>query len=103
MNALKTFLVWILLGAVLGGVAASLVGPGYLTWDNTATDPSAMCNCLKTSRNTATELIQIQSIGAVIGAVLFLVLGFLVRRRSHPHPPAALPPSHGAGGPPPAA
>ncbi len=70
-----------LLGAVFGDVITMLVAPAIIAWYNSTVDASAMCNCLTTARSTATRLVQAQGAGSLIGALLFLFLGFLISRR----------------------
>jgi hypothetical protein len=90
MNALKTFLVWFFLGALLGVIAASLVAPGMLAWNNTPGEGQALCDCVKVTRSTSTDLIKAQLISGIVGAVLFLGLGALLsRRRKAPDGPTS--------------
>jgi hypothetical protein len=90
MNAFKTFLVWLLSGALIGVVVASLVAPGILAWNNTPGEGQALCDCVKATRSTATDLLKAQLIGAGTGSVLSMGLALLLRRRkSHlPAPPS---------------
>lgn len=84
MNAAKTLLNFILAGALLGVVVASWLGPNYLGWYNeTPYATQTMCNLPEVIRKTSADLISYQGIGGAVGAVLFLILGVLVVRRTH--------------------
>ena len=86
---MKGILIWILLGALLGICAASLIVPPMLGWYNEAGylaksgQPAAMVNLPEVVRYATTRLIRGQAIGGAIGAVVFFVLGlaFGGRRR----------------------
>ncbi len=78
---MKGILIWVLLGALLGVVAASFIVPPMLSWYNEAGylakggQPAAMVNLPEVVRYATTRLIRGQAIGGAIGAVVFLVLG----------------------------
>ena len=78
---MKSILIWVLLGALLGIVAASFIVPPMLSWYNEAGylskngQPAAMVNLPDVVRYTTSRLIRGQLIGGGIGAVLFFVLG----------------------------
>lgn len=78
---MKSIVIWILAGALLGGVAASFVVPPMLSWYNEAGylakggQPAAMVNLPEVVRYATTRLIRGQAIGAGIGAVVFFFLG----------------------------
>jgi hypothetical protein len=84
----KSILIWVLAGALLGGIAASFVVPPMLSWYNEAGylsqngQPAAVVNLPQVVRYATTRLIRGQAIGAGIGAVLFFVLGLAVGGRS---------------------
>ena len=96
---MRTVLVFMLVGAIVGAVVASFVVPPVLAWYNEpgAISPGSkvetLCNLPELIRYTSSRLIRGQLIGAGVGAVLFMLLGLMVRRR-----PAAttqpLPPAH---------
>jgi hypothetical protein len=94
---MKEILIWILLGALLGVVAASFIVPPMLSWYNEAGylakngQPAAMVNLPEVVRYATTRLIRGQVIGGAIGAVVFFVLGlaFGGRKRSRSAPPAS--------------
>ncbi|WP_426756562.1 hypothetical protein [Myxococcus sp. Y35] len=84
MNAAKTLLNFVLVGALLGVVVASWMGPNYLGWYNeTPYATQTMCNLPEVIRKTSADLISYQVIGGGVGAALFLVLGVLFVRRTH--------------------
>src|SRR5262245_16032280 len=77
----KGILIWVLIGALVGIVAASFVVPPMLTWYNEAgylsqgNQPAAMVNLPQVVRYATSKLILGQAIGAAIGAVAFFALG----------------------------
>jgi LPXTG-motif cell wall-anchored protein len=78
---MRKWMIFALIGAVFGDVVTMLVAPAIIAWYNSTVDASAMCNCLTTARSTATRLVQAQGAGSLIGALLFLFVGFLISRR----------------------
>ena len=95
---MKNVLIWILAGALLGGVAASFIVPPMLSWYNEAGylsqggQPAAMVNLPEVVKYATSRLIRGQAIGAGVGAVVFFVLGLVVggkSRRRVPAPPSA--------------
>ena len=104
---MKNVLIFVLLGAIFGAVAASLIVPATLAWYNEAGflsqpgggQPQALVNIPQLIHYTTSRLIRGQLIGAALGAVLFLVVGLLVGRRRHPaavSPPRPAPPAPSA-------
>ncbi len=85
---MKSILIWVLAGALLGGIAASFIVPPMLSWYNEAGylsqggQPQAMVNLPQVVRYSTSRLIRGQAIGAGIGAVVFFVLGLAVGGRS---------------------
>ena len=94
---MKGILIWVLLGALLGIVAASFIVPPMLSWYNEAGylakngQPAAMVNLPEVVRYATTRLIQGQLIGGAIGAAVFFALGLALggRRRRRAAAPAA--------------
>ncbi len=96
MGAVKTVLVFMLVGALAGAVAASFIVPPILSWYN---EPGAIasgkqvetiCNLPEMIRYTSSRLLRGQLIGAALGALLFLYPGVAtVRRRAAVAPQAA--------------
>lgn len=70
-----------LLGAVLGGGAASWAGPKFVHWY--AQPPFAMgCDCGPAMNWAMGKLVIFQGIGGALGAISLLVLAFVFGRRS---------------------
>jgi hypothetical protein len=100
MNSFKTVLVFMMMGALLGVVIASLLVPPILSWYN---EPGAiapgrqietLCNLPELIRYTSARLIRGQLIGAGVGAFLFMIPGVMtVRRRRSATAPAEVPAS----------
>jgi hypothetical protein len=83
----KTVLVFMLVGALAGAVAASLVVPPVLGW---YTEPGAItpgkavetiCDPAYMIRYTSSRLLRGQLIGAALGALLLLYPGIAAARR----------------------
>ena len=81
-------LTFMLVGALVGVVVASLVVPPVLAWYNApgAIAPGrtveTLCNLPELIRYTARRLLLGQLIGAAVGALLFLIPG-VARARRH--------------------
>ena len=98
---MKGILIWVLLGALLGIVAASFIVPPMLSWYNEAGylakggQPAAMVNLPEVVRYSTTRLMRGQAIAGLIGAALFFVLGlsFGGRRKRRAGGPAAAAPA----------
>ena len=89
----RTIALFVALGALLGAVVASFVVPPILSWYN---EPGAIspgrqietvCNLPEVIRYATSRLIRGQLIGAVVGAVVFFVIGLLVTRGRAPAGP----------------
>ncbi len=84
---MKGILIWVLIGALAGIVAASFIVPPMLSWYNEAGylsqggQPAAMVNLPEVVRYSTSRLIRGQAIGAAIGAVAFFALGLAFGRR----------------------
>jgi hypothetical protein len=99
----RTVVIFVLLGAILGAVAASLIVPPTLSWYNEAGFLSqqgpgqgqvqALVNIPQVIRYTTSRLLKAQAIGAGLGAFTFLILGSYSasrgRKRRTPAPAAA--------------
>jgi hypothetical protein len=88
-----------MVGAILGAVAASFIVPPVLGWYN---EPGAispgkqvetLCNIPELIRYTSSRLLRGQLIGAAVGALVFLFPGILSVRRRAGEASVALPPS----------
>jgi len=95
----KRALVFMMVGAIVGAVAASFIVPPVLGWYN---EPGAispgkqvetLCNIPELIRYTSSRLLRGQLIGAAIGALVFLFPGILSARRQPRGVPATVPPS----------
>jgi hypothetical protein len=87
MNGIKSVLVFMLVGALVGAVVASFVVPPWLAWYN---EPGAitpgkqvetLCNLPELIRYTSARLLRGQLIGAGVGALVFLFPGIMWARR----------------------
>jgi uncharacterized membrane protein YfcA len=89
MRAFATFL----LGAVLGTVVSAWLGPQLIHWY--AQPPFAMgCDCGPAMGWAMGKLVITESVGAGIGAVVLLVLFFVIgSRRKKAKPPAQAQPA----------
>lgn len=89
MSTMKTVAVYMMIGALLGGVVASFVVPPALAWYNKAGDIApgkqveTLCNLPELIRYTSSRLLRGQLIGAALGALLFLFPGVIAARRRH--------------------
>ena len=88
MSGVKTVLVYMMIGALAGTVAASFIVPPVLTWYNKPGNIApgrpveTLCNLPELIQYTSARLLRGQLIGAGIGALLFLFPGVMsVRRR----------------------
>jgi hypothetical protein len=101
----KGILIWVLIGALVGIVAASFIVPPMLSWYNEAgylsqgNQPAAMVNLPQVVRYATSKLILGQAIGAAIGAAAFFAIGLAIgsRRRSRARETASAPNVHGPG------
>lgn len=85
MRIVTRSLIFLLVGAVLGDLITMFIAPAIITWYNSSADPSALCNCLTTARNTSSLLLKSQAIGTGAGAFLSLVLGLMIARARRKH------------------
>jgi hypothetical protein len=96
---MKTVVIFLLLGALLGVAAASLIVPPALSWYNEpgalqkSGQVQALVNVPEVIRYTTDRLIKSQAIGGGIGAGVGLIVGLFSvsagRKRSTPAAPAA--------------
>lgn len=97
----KRLAIFALVGAFLGLLVASLLGPMWIAWYNTPAQGVAKCDCKTCVESATRSLLTGQLIGSLSGAVLALILGGVrARGRKPPAAPGATP-SPGATPPPP--
>lgn len=84
MSITKTILIFVLTGALVGAVVASLVAPGMYTWYATpgAGVSSELLNRASVIHDATQSLLRAQAIGTAVGAAVFLVFGALWARGS---------------------
>jgi hypothetical protein len=96
----KTVVIFLLAGALLGGVIASLVVPPALTWYTTpgglpeGAQVQALVQIPEVIRYATGRLMRAQAIGVAVGAVAGLIGGivFVRRKTSVPTEQIATPP-----------
>jgi uncharacterized membrane protein YjjB (DUF3815 family) len=87
MGTFRTVLVFMMIGAIVGAVVASLVVPPVLAWYNApgaikaGGNVETLCNLPDLIRYTSHRLLLGQLIGAAIGALAFLFPGVAWARR----------------------
>lgn len=81
MVLMKKLLMFVAVGALLGMVAGSFIGPKYAEGYQPPSRDAALCNCLDTARDAARAVIQVQLISAAVGAVVFLIFGVVLSVR----------------------
>ena len=97
MNGMKTVLVYLMIGALLGAVAASFIVPPVLAWYNQPGDISSshqvqtLCDLPELIRYTSSRILRGQLIGAGIGAFIFLFPGVSSARRRRVDATATVP------------
>lgn len=94
MAIVRTLFNFIVAGALLGVLAATLVFPRLSVWYNTPAT-KALCDCAETTRQTADALISAQLTSCAVGAGVGLVVGlaYLSTRRRKRVPAAVAPPA----------
>jgi hypothetical protein len=93
---MKTVTIFVLAGALLGVVAASLIAPSALSWYATpgglpeGTQIQALVQVEEVIKYATGKLIRAQTIGGGIGAVVGLIAGIAaIRKKPAPVIPAA--------------
>jgi hypothetical protein len=87
---MKTLFIWILSGALVGILAASLIAPPALSWYSApgglpkGAQIQAIVEIPEVIRYATGKLMRAQLIGAGIGAVLGAVASFMTRRPRAP-------------------
>jgi hypothetical protein len=94
---MKTAFILMLVGALIGVVAASLIVPPMLGWYSSpgglpqGAQVQAVVQIPEVIRYATSRLLMGQTIGASIGAVLGLVIYFVSKRPKAPAPPPSAP------------
>ena len=94
---MKTVLVYMMVGAILGVIVASFVVPPVLAWYNEPGQISpgkpveTLCNLPDLIRYASRRLLWGQLIGAGVGAVVFLFPGVFAMQRRRRQAEAAAP------------
>jgi Na+/H+-dicarboxylate symporter len=79
---MRTVVTWMIVGSFFGSVIATLVAPSVLQTLLASTGAKdAMCQCAELVGNTAGLLIRTQMWGGAIGAAVFPIVAWLLRRR----------------------
>jgi hypothetical protein len=84
---MKTVTIFVLTGALLGVVVASLIAPSALSWYSTpgglpeGTQIQALVQIEEVIKYATGQLIKYQTIGGAIGAVIGLIGGIAVVRK----------------------
>ena len=95
---MKTTLIFVLAGALLGVAVASVVIPPALSWYSSpgglpaGAQIQAIVQIPEVIRYSTSKLIRGQAIGAGIGAIAGLIAGVFAVRRSRPAPSPEQPP-----------
>jgi hypothetical protein len=80
MRVMKTLSILALVGAILGAIAATLVAPSAVTWyASPGGAAAALCDCAKLAHEISSQLVHIQVLGAVAGAVVFFAGGIVFK------------------------
>src|SRR5215471_16773846 len=82
MGHIKRVLIFMLSGAIVGEVIATIVAPSFITWWNTpgVGAPQAICDLPAIFHKSIHDLILGQLIGAGLGAGIAMILGVSVSR-----------------------
>jgi hypothetical protein len=82
VSTVKTLLLFVLSGALLGVLVASLIAPGAYVWYESPGSGRSQELLVREDviRATTDHLLHSQAIGAGVGALAFLVLGILLVR-----------------------
>ncbi len=104
MAAVKTVLVFMLVGAWLGGLLGTSASTQWSVWYNTPGAAGALCDCAKTTREIGHQVMTGHLAGTAGGTLAFMVLGIVFLRwrkaRAMAVVPAAAPPSASPPAPP---
>ena len=91
MAILKRLSIFMSVFALVGVVGVTAATPSVLGWYNSpGGGGGAMCNCVELARTTATNIIQTQLVGLLVGALSGLALGVFMVARQRKHDAALL-------------
>lgn len=80
-SAVKTVMLFLLSGAIVGAVVASLIAPGLYAWAATPGETTQeIISRVSVIREATSMLMKAQAIGAGIGSLAGLVTGVLLAR-----------------------
>lgn len=78
---LKTVLLLLLSGVILGAVVASLIAPALYTWSHSpGAGTQEIVSRVEVIREATSMLLRAQTLGAGVGGLAGLVVGFLMAR-----------------------
>jgi hypothetical protein len=81
LATIKRFAAIALAGAIVGAILASFIAPQLIGWYNTpGSTVATMCDCAKLAAEVTSKLLWSQLVGALLGAVIAIVIGVLVAR-----------------------
>ncbi|HVP62452.1 MAG TPA: hypothetical protein VMT11_17970 [Myxococcaceae bacterium] len=95
MSAVRSVLFWALFGAFLGTWVGAVISRAFLPWFNTpGSGIQSQCACEPLAISTVSHTISIELGGALTGAVVFAVLAVVLGggRKRKVEPPAPAPP-----------
>jgi hypothetical protein len=89
---MKSLLAYLLSGAFVGAIVASLLGLWLIPWYNTPGEGmQSVVDSAAFSKHLLRSFVQTQLIGAGVGALVFLIFAVLLRRARTKTPPTASP------------
>lgn len=93
MSLVRRLLFALFFGALVGVVVATPIAASMIPWYNTPATGQALCSCAETAHVVVWQLVRWQVIGAVIGAVVFMILTGVLAGRRRRQPPATTAPA----------
>ncbi len=79
MSVVRSVLFWVLFGALAGTWVGGVISRAFLPWFNTpGAGIQSQCACEPLAISTVSHTIQIELVGMLIGAVLFAVLAIVL-------------------------
>jgi hypothetical protein len=96
MSAVRSVLFWALFGGLGGTWVGGLISRAFLPWFNTpGAGIMSQCACEPLAISTVSHTLQIEGGGLIIGAVVFAVLAIVLgagrKRKVEPSAPASPP------------